>query len=204
LLAVLSSDSLLSERRTDCPCEIGQFFHILECQSHGVLPHQEKPVASPGYVATHASIPGNVNRDIGGMAITRDIVDRNLAVAVKQSGHLSDRSFHAMLSRSDAAHEMEGPDQTDRAMPAHPQIAHIVKEDHPGSACGVHRIAQQGAHHDVRAARFVDYRGPEPVVLIPEAPEPLVQRTMTYSGPAPNDQPSGFAARVGVDDLHSW
>jgi hypothetical protein len=47
---------------------------------------------------------------------------------------------------------------------AHSEIADIVKENNPGGARRVHRIAEQRANHHIRAARFVDDGRPKIIV----------------------------------------
>jgi len=53
----------------------------------------------------------------------------------------------------------EGCDQAERAVATHPEIAHVVEEDHAPVAVGTMRLAQQGPNQRVAAARLVHYGG---------------------------------------------
>ena len=103
----------------------------------------------------------------------------------------------------------ECDNQTDGTVAAHAQKADVVEKDRSGNACFVGRFAQEGADQHVGAARFVDRRRTETVMLIPEEFELFGDRSISEIRRAADDNARGFAASVGINDLdffhrHCW
>jgi hypothetical protein len=90
-----------------------------------------------------------------------------------------------------------------RAVPAHPEVAHIVEEDHASQAVRINGIAEKRTHHDVGPARFVDDRRAKIVVELAKAFQTLYQRTRPEIGSAADNHARRLPASVGIDDADS-
>ncbi len=122
---------------------------------------------------------------------------------MQHCAHYSDRGLDLVFAGTDASQIGEGDDEPDRPVPAHSQIADVVKEDNAGGTRGIHRFAQQGAHDDIRAPRLIHYRGAEVIVLPPETFQPLRHVAAAQVGPARYDYTCRLAAGVGINDSNS-
>src|SRR5205823_7695797 len=151
----------------------------------------------------HTSISRDSDGHIGGETIARNVVDGHLSVLVQDCGHGSYGSFDPVSSRPDPTHEMQRCDQADGSVPAHPQITHVIKKDHTSSTIWIDWLAQQRTYNNIRAARFVDHRGAEAIVLGAKATKPLGQASFAEVRSAAHHQACGFAAGMGVDHSHS-
>jgi hypothetical protein len=88
----------------------------------------------------------------------------------------SDGSFNAVLPGPDAIHMCQGGNQPDGAVPAHPEVADIIEEDHTGCARRIRWPAQESANDYLGAPRLIDDGRPKCVVLSAKAFEALRQR----------------------------
>jgi len=93
-------------------------------------------------------------------------------------------------------------DQTDRAVPAHPQVAHIVEEDDAEPAIGAVGFDEQRANDRIRAPRLVDDGRTIGIEVPLKALHPLLERSLPQVGAAIEHQPRGFAAGVRINDAH--
>src|SRR5690606_16141311 len=75
----------------------------------------------------------------------------------------------------------------------------IVEEDDGGVAPGLVRLEQDRADEDIGAARLVDDRGTEGVVILPQAREPFGDGAAPEVGSAVDDHAGRFAGGVGID-----
>ncbi|MCY1555652.1 hypothetical protein D9M68_923310 [compost metagenome] len=91
---------------------------------------------------------------------------------------------------------------TDRAVAAHAEVTGVVEEDQAGGAAAVHRLAQQGTHHRVVAARFVGRQHAVVVEVARKEGLAFAQGAVTQRRPAGHHQTRGLALGVGIDDLH--
>ena len=183
------------------PGKVGQGLQIGELDVGAVLFHEEKPVTAPSDVTAHPAASGHVDRDVAGLAVARNVVDRHLTIGVQLRLDCTDRRVDPHLARREPAEVRERGHEADRAVPAHAEAAHVVEKDHADVAPGAVRRHEQRTHHHIRAARLVDHCGPEPVVLAPKPLHPLRQRSAPEVGPAAEDQPRGFARGVGIEDV---
>jgi hypothetical protein len=85
-------------------------------------------------------------------------------------------------------------------VPAHSQIADVVKEDDTSGARRFLGIAQERANHNAGTPRLVDNRGAETVVLFAKAPQPIRKRTLAKIGTAAHDQPCRLTPGMGIND----
>ena len=84
-------------------------------------------------------------------------------------------------------------------VPAHAEIADIVKKNNTGFAGGIARLAKQRADDSVRAARFVYDGRPKAIVVRAEPLDKLSKRAISKIGSARDDHASGFATGVRID-----
>src|SRR6202050_2876163 len=82
-------------------------------------------------------------------------------------------------ARSQFARKAERGDQADRAMAAHPQVAHIIEKNHAELAVGAVRFNEQRAHEGVRTPRLVHDCGAVGIETLAEPPYPLLEGTHT-------------------------
>jgi hypothetical protein len=205
LFAIRTSDALLAKSLANRPGETRQLVDILESQFHAVMPNEEKPVSSPGYIPANLSITRHVDRNIGVTSITRDIVDRDLvdrdlALFVQDRAHNAHRRLDLVFSGSDTLHVRQGGNQPDRTVTTHSQIAHIIKEDHAGSTRSINRVTQQSPYHHVGTARLIHHGGPETIMLASKALQPLPKRPGAKVRTAAHYQPRWLPAGMGIDD----
>ena len=106
-------------------------------------------------------------------------------------------------ARLNLFHEGESRYQPDGTVPAHTEIADVIKEDDAGGACGIDGLAQQGPHHHIGAPRFVYYCRPKFVVLGAKALKSRGQRPIAEVGAATNHHPRRLSAGVGVNHSNS-
>jgi maltose alpha-D-glucosyltransferase/alpha-amylase len=160
---------------------------------------QEEPVSTPCYVAAYSAIAWHIEKNIGRASVAFNIAHGNFAGIVQDSAHCSHGRFDPMLSGINATQVRQGDNQTDRAVAAHSQVAHIIKEDYPRVAGGIGRFAEKRSNHHVGSTRFVDHCGPEGVMLVTKAPQPLGQRATAQVWTSAHHYASRFAPGVGID-----
>ena len=115
----------------------------------------------------------------------------------------ADRRLDLVLSGLDALHVGQSCNQANGPVAAHSQVANIVKEDDPGGARGIDRIAEQSADYHVGASRLIHNGRAEIVVLVAKTFQPLGQRTGAEIRPATHYQAGWLAPGVGIDDPDS-
>src|SRR5262245_33418320 len=103
---------------------------------------QEKPVAAPGDIAMDRTVTLDGDAHGMGMAIARHIPDCYPPIVGQMRGDDTDGGLDAMLAGLDTTHVRQRRNQSDRAMAAHAEVAHIVEEDHARSARRIARSAQ--------------------------------------------------------------
>src|SRR5262245_35628448 len=106
-----------------------------------------------------------------------------------------------MLTGFDLAEMREGHDETDSPMSTHAKVADFVEKDHARNTRFVARFDHQRADEDIRSAGFIDNGRAELVVSFAEEFQPVRNRTVAEFGPTTDDDASGFAASVGVENL---
>src|SRR5581483_3353037 len=126
---------------------------------------QIKPVSAPGNISGHCSIFRNIDRNRIAITVADYVLHSNFSAWVQSRAHHSHRRFDAVFSRLNSSHVRQSRHHPYRAVPAHSQIADIVKEDDSRSTAGVGRRNQQRANEYVRSAWFVDHGRSKPVVL---------------------------------------
>ena len=168
-----------------------------------MVAHQEKPVASPSHVTTDLAVAGHLHRHVCSQAIAGNVVDRDFTVGMEDGADGSHRSLDAVLSGLNPLHKGERRHQTDGSVPAHAEIADVVKEDHGGGAGGIHGIAQQRADHNIRPSRLVDDGRSKIVVLTAKALQSLDERSLPEIGTSAHHQARGLAAGVRIDYANS-
>src|SRR5213078_2640411 len=110
---------------------------------------QKEPVAAPRDIAHYGSDSFNIDSDIFCKTITRHIGDRDKSVRFQFRFDRPDRSLDDMLSRTDLAHVFQSPNQSDRPVAAHSEIADVVKKDHTGRIVPIDRFAKKRTDHRV-------------------------------------------------------
>ncbi len=143
--------------------------------------------------------PGDVDRNIRLAAITRDIVNRDLAAFVQHSAHSANWGFDLVLSWADALQVGQCRNQADGAVTTHSQVAHIVEEDDACGAGGIQRIAEQRADHDVRTAGLIHHGGAETIVLVAKTLQPAGKRSSAEIRTTMHYEPSWLAPSMGID-----
>ena len=88
-------------------------------------------------------------------------------------------------------------------MHTHSQVTDIVKENDAGRVCGIVWLAQQSAHDNVRAPRFVYYGSAKLVVLIAELMESIGNRSPVKTRATGDDDTSGLATGMRINDANT-
>ncbi|MCY1442721.1 hypothetical protein D9M71_591020 [compost metagenome] len=202
--AVFAGDALGFEGLEHGPGVVGERLTVVQFDALAVFGDQEEPVAAPGDVAVHHAMAGHVHRHLLAVAVRRHVADGDGAVFMQGGTDLADRGVDLVHARCDQAQVLQRGDQADGAVAAHVQVAGVVEEDHAAGGVRRHRLAVEGAHQYVVAARF-QQAGTAPVVM------PLAQGVALLGhgaagqlGKALHHQASGFAAGVGVDDMYAF
>jgi hypothetical protein len=101
-----------------------------------------------------------------------------------------------MPTRRDPIEVGERGDESDRSMPAHPEIRGAVEKDHSRYARVVNGFTQQSTNNRIRTARLVHYRAAKVVVFISEALEAVRQRVLTELWSTCNNYTCGLTTRM--------
>lgn len=84
-------------------------------------------------------------------------------------------------------------------MPTHAEIADVVEKNYASGTCLRHRVAQQATDENIRAARFGNCCGAEPVEFIAETLQPLTDLAGPEIRAVRNDNARRFSAGVRVN-----
>jgi hypothetical protein len=106
-----------------------------------------------------------------------------------------------MFPGTDSSQMGQGRNHADRAMPAHPQVGDIIKEDDCGSRRWIHRLAEQGPHHDVGTPRFEDDAGTKTVMVSSESLKTCLQIAGTQIRTTRDDDACRLPCCMGVHDF---
>jgi len=134
------------------------------------------------------------------LAIAGHVGHGHFAIFVQRGGDDADGGFNFVIAGFDFPQMRQRDDQADGAMAAHAEAADVIEENHAGGAGFVRRLDQQRADHHIRAARFVDHRGAETVVLRAECLQLIGDASGAKGRPAGNDHPSRLAAGMRIND----
>src|ERR1700733_11686637 len=108
-----------------------------------------------------------------------------------------------MGSGRKTAQMRQGRDQSDGAVAAHAEIAHVVEKDNTGCGCGIVRCAEQGADDHFGAARLIEDRSPKAIVSGAKYLHPRLEAIVGQRRTARDHNTCGLAGSVGIDDLDS-
>lgn len=108
--------------------------------------------------------------------------------------------FDPVVARGDAAEVGEGCHDANGSVETPLKVGDVVEENDSGDAGGVGGVAEAGAHHGIESARLVDQGGPNPVSFLGQ--KITGNQRALGKGDACDDSSGGFAAGMGVDDLH--
>src|SRR5258708_22356948 len=111
------------------------------------------------------AVAGHVDSGVRREPVAGNVRDGDAAVLVQLGADEADRRIEEVRSRADAAEVRESNDQADGPKPAHAEVPDVVEEDDTGRAARVSGWAEEGADHDIGAARLVDAGGAEPIVF---------------------------------------
>ena len=142
LRAILARDSLPPQCLADPPGVIRQVFHLGKLRRLTVIADQKEPVAAPGDVPDYHAGTLDLKSNVGCVAVTGNILDRDLVAAVVLEGDDADRRIQPVSAWSDTAQVGERDRHADRAVAAHPQVADVVEEDDAGHA----GLDRRGSH----------------------------------------------------------
>src|ERR1043166_976397 len=115
---------------SNSPGEFSETLRVVQLDLFAVLFHEKKPIAAPRDIAGDFTNPGHINNDGLYFAIARHILHRYRAIIVQPRRHHAHAGVDAMLTRFDATQMRERRNQPNRSMPAHPEVADIVKKNH--------------------------------------------------------------------------
>ncbi len=163
--AVFATNSCAFQRVTNATAEVHERLDVGERKLLAVIRHQEKPVSSPRDVAGHGSIARHADGHGPRESETSHVGDRHAPVFVELGGDDADRRFDPVLSGRNAPDARQRDDEPDHAVPAHSEVANVVEEDDARRATRIDGLAEEGADHDVRAARLGDDRGAVVIVF---------------------------------------
>ena len=202
--AVRASDVLCDQRIANRRTEGGQLSNMTRFERAAMLGDEEKPVTAPRDIAGQHAITGHL--DAHGLAVTvgRHIAHGDAAVRIERGLDDANRRFDPVLTGPDAPHMRQRHHESDRAVSAHAEVADVVEEDHAGRAIGGVRLAQQRAHHDVRAARLRDDAGAPVVEAAAEYVEPFGQRPAAEIGATGHNQAGRFTAGVRINHVQGF
>lgn len=133
-------------------------------------------------------------------AIRGDVFDSNGVIFVEDSRDDSNGCFNTMFARLNAALVCQGFHDAYRAMKAGVKAGEIIEEDNSGDAGGICRFAEAGSDNGVETAGLINEGRANPVGLVLEE---IASGNSSDGEVEPGDDGAGgFAAGVGVDDLH--
>jgi hypothetical protein len=92
-------------------------------------------------------------------------MDSDISTPMQVRRHDSNRGLNPMLARLNALEVRQRGDETDRPMPTHAKIAHVIEEDHSRGAGWIDGLAEQRANHHIETARLIDHCGSEAIVI---------------------------------------
>ena len=157
LFAAGSGDSVTLERFANAPGKVRQFVEIVIGNALSVIGDEEKPVPTPGDISSNRSMTLNVDLDVRGEPVARDVGHGDAAVLIEVGFNDADRGLDAMGAGGDAAQMSEGDDEPDRPVPAHADVGDVIEVDDAGDARGIVRGAEEGANDSVGSARLVGH-----------------------------------------------
>ena len=169
--------------------------------------YKEKPVATPRDIAAHDAVAGDSDIHGVSVAVRGDILDGDGAVGVQLGAYGAHGRVNFNDTGCDAAEVRKSNHETDGAVAAHTQHADVIEEDDAEVAACTMRWHEQSTDDRIGAAGFIDDRGTVGVEIAPEARGAFIERTGAELGPAVEDEASGLAASVGIEDadgFHGW
>ena len=203
LASVRPCQSGISESLPNGPCKLRQFFDSIEPQWLIVVADQIEPVAAPRNISRHGTVSRNVNSDCGSMSVRRDVFKRHAPVTVVLKSNGTNRRFQLEMTFSNPTEMGQSSNNTNGAVPAHIQHAHIIKED---DACHMGRInwwTDHRSHHDIRPARLIHHSRPDVIELVPKSLSPLCQTANPQVRSTRHNNSRRFAPGMGINHLKS-
>ncbi len=94
------------------------------------------------------------------------------------------------------------PHNADHPVPAHPDRAHVVKEQNGEGACWVARWQNERAHEHVGPAGLVHHGAAKVIMLAPESSQPVGRRSAAKLGCAVDHDASRLSGRMRIDDVN--
>ena len=145
------------------------------------------------------AVPRDLDGELLDRPVARDVADRHLVGTVQRRLDDADRRLDPVRPRPDLAQVGERHQQADRPVAAHPEVADVVEEDHPGGARRVGRLDQERPDHRVRPPRLVADGRPELIEPRAEGLLALGQAARPEVRPPRDHHTRRLAARVRVD-----
>lgn len=180
---------------------MNQSFEVGEIDTRALVLDEEKPIPSPGDVATHGAPAGDIDRDGSGFAVARDIRDFHGAIIAQGCHDDPDGGVDPVCADADFPQMRERHGEADGAVNTHVEGGEVVEKNHAARAVRLVGFAEQGADHRLVPTRFVANRAAEPVVILAQASCFCRHRSTSQIRPAGDDDPCGLAFRVRIDDL---
>jgi hypothetical protein len=119
---------------------------------------------------------------------------------VELGGDDADRRFDPVLTDRNASDARQRDDEPDHAVPAHSEVAHVVEEDDARRATRIDGLAEEGADHDVRPARFGHDRGAVMIIFRAQPLHAFAETTDTEVRSTFQDDARRLPLGVRIDD----
>ena len=139
-----------------------------------------KPVPSPGDVT--GDFPGS---DSTSLAIGDDVAHADAAIIVQGSSNYADRCLDTVHAGCDASEMLQGGEDADHAVTAHPEETGVVEKGGASDAFLILRFLEESPDDDLVATRFAENGAP-------------IELEIDSTHPPGNDT-GGLASGVGVD-----
>src|SRR5262245_41972822 len=164
-----------------------------------MLMHQEEQIPTPGDTAPIGARPRDSDGNLCCAAITGHVVYGHLPILLQRRAHHSNRCLDSVFTGPNTFHVSKSGNQTDRAMTAHAEISHVVKEDDPSATVSIHRFAKESSDHNVGPSRLVNHGRAKFVISLSKTLQPLAHRPGPKVRAPAYDQTGRFPPGMGVD-----
>ena len=148
--------ALAINRLANLPSHLCEKLDLRQLQRPRMGFNQEEPVTSPRDIAPNRSQPRNLDANLGGLPITRNIGEGDSSIRVQRRRHRAHRGIQEMVTGFDSAQVGEGHHQANGPMTAHSEVSDVVEENDAGHCLGTRGWNQKGSYHDIGTPGFIN------------------------------------------------
>lgn len=131
---VFTGDLLIFESLSNSPAEMSQGLDVPRVNFRPVTGDEKEPIAAPGDLSGDLPIVGDIDLNLIGKSIGRDVFHRDFSGVGKGGGDNSHGGFYAMIPRSDPFQVCQGLHDSDCSVKASVEVGDVVEKDDPGDA----------------------------------------------------------------------